>query len=199
MILGKCREDRCTLFGILSRGSYLQSTNKMYKLTLKENGNLEISCGSRIYWQTGTINSTIDCLYLSQSGKPALIGEDYSKIWRVELLPSSRTVNLLIIQDDGNLVVYDQCGKALWESETQGGCNNVIHSQGLVDLLYLFNTCLNFVHCECHSVIVLFVDGYDVFVSYIMPYDYETIKLFLLDWNFFYKEIQNLEADRVCL
>ena len=180
---------------ILSRGSYLQSTNKMYKLTLKENGNLEISCGSRIYWQTGTINNTIDCLYLSQSGELALIGVDYSKIWRVELPPSSRTVNLLIIQ----IVVYDQCGKALWESETQGGCKNVIHSQGLVDLLYLFNTCLNFVHCECHSVIVLFVDGYDVFVSYIMPYDYETIKLFLLDWNFFYKKIQNLEADRVCL
>ena len=28
-----------------------------------------------------------------------------------------------ILKDDGNLVVYDECGETLWESKTSGKCN----------------------------------------------------------------------------
>ena len=30
-----------------------------------------------------------------------------------------------ILQDDGNLVVYDECGKILWESKTSGKCDAI--------------------------------------------------------------------------
>ena len=30
-----------------------------------------------------------------------------------------------ILQDDENLVVYDECGEILWESKTSGKCNAI--------------------------------------------------------------------------
>ena len=42
---------------------------------------------------------------------------------------------MLILHDDGNLVLYDRCGKTIWESDTSGKC-----FQGLDQLIYLKNT-----------------------------------------------------------
>ena len=43
-------------------------------------------------------------------------------------------IKMLILHDDGNLVLYDGCGKTIWESETSGKC-----FQGLDELIYLKN------------------------------------------------------------
>ena len=46
-------------------------------------------------------------------------------IWEAEFLGMDSDPKDFILQDDENLVVYDECGEILWESKTSGKCNAI--------------------------------------------------------------------------
>ena len=50
------------------KGSYLQSASGANKLTLQQNGNLEIVCKNTSVWSTSTFDSDINSMRLDDSG-----------------------------------------------------------------------------------------------------------------------------------
>ena len=46
------------------KGSYLQSASGVYKLTLQQNGNLEIVCKNTSVWSASTFDSDINSIRL---------------------------------------------------------------------------------------------------------------------------------------
>ena len=48
----------------MKKGSYLQSASGVYKLTLQQNGNLEIVCKNTSVWSTSTFDSDINSMRL---------------------------------------------------------------------------------------------------------------------------------------
>ena len=95
------------------------------KLILQENGNLEIFCGSYSIWSSGTYDYNIDALHFNSEGKILILNKDKSVA--KELVPShvfqqSHGAEKLILEDDGNLVLYDYNSDPLWATGTNGKC-----------------------------------------------------------------------------
>ena len=44
-------------------------------------------------------------------------------MWEAEFTRKDSEPDELILQDDGNVVVYDKCDEILWESKTSDKCN----------------------------------------------------------------------------
>lgn len=62
-------------------------------------------------------------MYFKKSGKLVLYGKDETDLWS---RPTETLHNLpkrLILQDDGNLVLVDKFGSAVWATGTNGICN----------------------------------------------------------------------------
>ena len=121
------------------------SSNGKYRLYLREAGYLDLTCGNTTIWVACTVGYNVDSLYFGKDGLGLfLYGKDgsnwmlYGKTEMSVWKPRSQNagqVEMLILHDDGNLVLYDRCGKTIWESDTSGKC-----FQGLDQLIYLKNT-----------------------------------------------------------
>ena len=109
----------------MKSGNYIQSENGLFKLTLKENGKLEISCKGKKIWFLSTLIAAIDFLYFNINGKIIIIGKDNITAWITPVFTRNTRNRLLLMQNDGNLVVQDQCGRTLWESRSYGICGTV--------------------------------------------------------------------------
>lgn len=93
------------------------------KLIFQENGNLEILCGSYSIWSSGTYGYNIDALHFNSEGKILIINKDKSVAKQlVPFWKSTYGAEKLILQDDGNLVLYDYNSDPLWATGTNGKC-----------------------------------------------------------------------------
>ena len=111
--LGNCQKEKCFRNEILARGKYLQSRNGRYKLYLRKNGNLVLTCKERPIWTSFTSNSTVNFLYFDEEGTSLILrGKDNSTVWRA---PSTGLGKELVLQDDGKLVLYNSCNTSVWE------------------------------------------------------------------------------------
>ena len=93
------------------------------KLHLNVNGNLVLHCEDKQIWSTNTSNSSIEFLYFGKNSTLSLRKKENISIWKAEFTGKNSEPQELILQDDGNVVVYDKCEEILWESKTSGKCN----------------------------------------------------------------------------
>ena len=93
------------------------------KLIFQENGNLEILCGSYSIWSSGTYGYNIDALHFNSEGKILILNKDKSVAKQlVPFWKSTYGAEKLILQDDGNLVLYDYNSDPLWATGTNRKC-----------------------------------------------------------------------------
>ena len=125
LFLENCQGDRCFKNGILKVRKNLQSWNGVYRLILNDTGNLEIWCKREKIWTTNTDDDYIESLIFDNDGKISLLGKDNSSRWQMKLLSRNSKPHLMLLQNNGNLVVYNKCGNRLWESRARGKCDNI--------------------------------------------------------------------------
>lgn len=126
---GYCQGDRCVrgnTGATLEIGQSLWSQNKKYQLAMQGDGNLVIYCrhGStkpgKYIWHTKTHNIAIaDGLRYESNGNLALYRYDRVRAWE---LNQNNESCYLVLQNDGNLVLYGCYGKVYWHSRTYGKC-----------------------------------------------------------------------------
>lgn len=75
-----------------------------------------VACGGRAMWSSLKINNDVDFLYFSKEGFSLILhGKGNITIWRA---PTEGQGDSLILQDDGNLVLYNYCNKSIWETRS---------------------------------------------------------------------------------
>ena len=99
-------------------GTSLKSQNDAAKLILSNTGNLEVWCKSKKLWTTNTNDDYVNSLYFKNDGNIYLLGKDNNTRWSTGINPSNSKLDMMMIEDNGNLAVYDECGKRHWESRT---------------------------------------------------------------------------------
>ena len=122
LFLENCRRDRCNANGILKIGRSLHSQNGAAKLVLTNAGNLEVWCKMEKLWTTNTNDDYINSLNFKNDGNIYLLGKDNSNRWSTEINLKNSKPDMMLIQNNGNLGVYDKCGKRYWESRTTVQC-----------------------------------------------------------------------------
>ena len=126
--LENCEQEKCIRNGILRKGKHLQSRNEMYRLYLRENGNLVLTCQERSIWISFTFNKTVDFLYFDGEGTSLVLrGKDNSNVWKVQTAALGKE---LVLQNNGKLVLYNSCNKSIWEKGSKKLCRT-----GLLSLL----------------------------------------------------------------
>lgn len=99
------------------------------KLILQHNGNLELLCGSQSIWSSNTYDISIDGLHFSSAGKLLIYRKDKSIVKNLlTVFQSTARAETLILQDDGNLVLYNDNNIGIWSTDTYGKCitgNNI--------------------------------------------------------------------------
>ena len=118
-----CKKDRCKVNGILIIGKYLQSQNGYSRLILNDTGNLEIWCKSKKLWTTNTNDHYVDSLIFKDDGKIYLLAKDNHSRLEIGTSLTNSKPQLMVIENDGNLVIFDECGNRHWESGTGGLCS----------------------------------------------------------------------------
>ena len=104
-------------------GKSLQSQNGDSRLILTYTGNLEIWCKNKKLWTINTNDDYVDSLLFKDDGKIYLLAKDnHSRLEIGTSLTNSRP-HLMLLQNDGNLVIYDECGNRHWESRTGKLCS----------------------------------------------------------------------------
>ena len=121
--LGNCFHHRCLVKGLLKKGSFLTSKNGKLKLILQENGNLEILCGDYSIWSSKIYGTNIEELHFNSEGKLIIFNKDKSVAKRI-MSPWDDTYGAekLVLQDYGNLVIYNHYNRPLWSTGTNGEC-----------------------------------------------------------------------------
>jgi hypothetical protein len=101
----------------LKLGEYLQSNNGSYLLIMQNDSNLVLYQGYpwKSLWSNGTWNMNITQCIMKSNGEFAMYSNG-SQCY------SSKTSNnpgaYMIMQDNGNLVIYNASGKAIWSTNT---------------------------------------------------------------------------------
>lgn len=104
------------VFAVLTMGSQLTSPDGSHRLVMQTDGNLVIYNSKNIAtWTSGTSGTTAH--YLGWLTSFSLVDTAGNRIKVLANLSGPRD---LIMQNDGNLVVYNEAGKAIWNSGTAG-------------------------------------------------------------------------------
>lgn len=74
-------------------------------------------------WTTNTNDDYLNYLSFKKDGNIHLLGKDNNTRWSTEIKLVNSKPDMMLIQDNGNLGVYDKCGKRYWESRTTGQCS----------------------------------------------------------------------------
>ena len=119
IISANCKNNKCVPQAILKRGNYLESLDGKYQVHLRQNGNLEVTTGTALLWSTGTINVGVDFLYFNWN-ELSLRGTDNKTIWKANSI-YSEWYDELVIQNDGNLVIYNRCDEPMWATNIYEG------------------------------------------------------------------------------
>ena len=96
----------------------LYSENGKYRATMQQDGNLVVYSGATALWQSGTSGLGYARLRLEASNVLSVYLYDQNKVvWKTAA--STRTAAGLVMQSDGNLVLYDTTGASMWQSGTK--------------------------------------------------------------------------------
>ena len=124
--LDNCLQEKCMRNGILRKGRYLESRDQIFKLHLRENGNLVLTCQNRSIWTTFTSNKSVDFLYFDREGTSlALRGKNNSNVWKIQ---TSALGKELVLQENGKLVLYNSCNASIWEKGGKKLCKKGLFS-----------------------------------------------------------------------
>jgi len=134
--------------GIFQKGTSLMSLNGTFKLVFQGDGNLVLLCrndantGYTPFWQSGTGSGEVANpgfqLQLLNGGLAIYSFVESpgtnDPIW-AKSGPGAAPKSVLIVQNDGNLVIYNPSMKAVWQSGTSAmeepGCNVPDAARGL--------------------------------------------------------------------
>ena len=126
IFLGNCKNDTCARNGLLITGKHLLSKNGKYRLDFQNSG-LHLSCGSKTIKKYGFSNN--EALYLDAEGLSLVLLNSllpiFSGLYKSGIIWKAGTkgrANKLVLQDNGNLVLINECNETLWETETAGEC-----------------------------------------------------------------------------
>ncbi len=100
---------------VLRAGMELKSRNGEFQLEMQSDGNLVLYDGSRPTWSTGTSGRTGAAAVLQRDGNFVLYW-DGRALWASMTDRNGSSANVLVIQVDGDLVIYSGSGTALWST-----------------------------------------------------------------------------------
>lgn len=98
----------------LGQNEALWSCDGRFVLVMQGDGNLVLYQGATALWHTGTFGTDSNAAGLYNGN--LLVGGPTSLHWASG--SSGPADSVLIVQDDGNLVIYSPAGSALWDSHT---------------------------------------------------------------------------------
>ena len=134
LLAQNCYNDRSIGNAVLQIGQSLTSCSGFYTFSLQEDGNIKIICDGNKIWESNTKRKDIDALYLAKGG--LTLNETNKTVastggaWKRDTGPEA-----IIMQNDGNLVMYDKNGNAQWDLGTIGRCLTGTHlSNNSMDL-----------------------------------------------------------------
>lgn len=122
--LGSCSGDRCLKgsldSAILELGTSLFSQNGKYELKMQTDGNLVIYCNNgNAIWHSDTWGrAVVGGLHFQVDSN--LVIYDPTPIWHSGSYNTGGTT--LVMQDDGNCVMYTRSGIAVWHTSTYNRC-----------------------------------------------------------------------------
>ena len=131
-----CTGDTCYNGGglqdvSLTPGQFITSRNGGVMLVLQNDGNLAVKCTDtwRPVWQSATRRRYVNHVnraVLQRDGNLAVL--DYRGVAIYNSNSQHRGGAMLVVQDDGNLVIYTNYdGHAVWESGTRGHCGETVY------------------------------------------------------------------------
>ena len=106
---------------MLQIGKNLTSSNGFYTFSLQKDGNLEIICDGNKIWESNTKGKDIDALYIVKGGL-ALYEANKTVAWTGGAWKRDAGPETIIMQNDGNFVMYDKIGNAQWDLGIIGRC-----------------------------------------------------------------------------
>ena len=74
-------------------------------------------------WTTNTNDHYVNSLHFKNDGNIYLLGKDNNTRWSTKINLTNSKPYMMLIQGNGNLAVFDKCGKMHWESSTTGQCS----------------------------------------------------------------------------
>jgi uncharacterized protein YaiE (UPF0345 family) len=106
------------------KGQYLISDNLQYALAMQPDGNLVLYASSNeVLWQSGTVDhgsvTGARSFAFQSNGNLVLLNSVGDTLWATGTIGQSAGEQL-VVQDDGNVVVY-QNGHAVWQTHTAHG------------------------------------------------------------------------------
>ena len=123
---------------MLQIGKNLTSSNGFYTFSLQKDGNLEIICDGNKIWESNTKGKDIDALYIAKGGL-ALYETNKTVAWTGGAWKRDTGPETIIMQNDGNFVMYDKNGNAQWDLGTIGRCPTGTHlSNNSMELKLVF-------------------------------------------------------------
>ena len=123
---GYCSGDRCAKpsatgsYANLKLGEQLISKNGKYDLRMQHDGNLVEYCnGNKPIWHSATYGKSVTGGLRFQSDSNLVI-YDPNPIWASGTYHSGATT--LVVQNDGNIVMYTRDGTPVWHTDTCNKC-----------------------------------------------------------------------------
>jgi hypothetical protein len=107
---------------VIHEGYYLQSQNGQYRLICQDDGNVVLyGPGDRVRWSTLT-NGTGTPPYriVLQADRDFVLDDSERALWKSNTYWPSHPGTIIVVQNDGNLVMYDVGGAPVWASNTAG-------------------------------------------------------------------------------
>ena len=120
--------------GVFKKGKHLQSNHGIFKLTVQENGSLEILCRNKSMSSTDTTTDNADFMYLKKNGNLVLYGKDETDVWEIDTSNGVFEPQKLQLKNDGKLFLLDQFNSVVWASATDSVCDQRL----LLSLICIF-------------------------------------------------------------
>lgn len=101
----------------LEEGQSLVSRNGKYMLDMQGDGNLVLYWEHQAIWQSHTRRDVPDSAIMQADGNFVVyVGQQ--AVWNSGSTQSDRGAYSLVVQNDGNMVIYTAANKPIWESHT---------------------------------------------------------------------------------
>jgi hypothetical protein len=90
----------------LKKGQTIKSASGVYSLKLQDDGNVVLEKGSTVLWATGTNGKDIDAFTVQDDGNLVAYAKGRHPKWSSRTNGKGGRDTVLLLQNDGNLVLY---------------------------------------------------------------------------------------------
>ena len=115
---------------ISQKGSFIQSSNNVFKFILQESGNLQLLCHNKAIWSLDSSN--VKYMVSQENGNLRLYQNDGKVVW--ETYSNEYHAETFDLNDNGNLVFYGKYGNPVSDSRRY---RKIIFSGGKIMFLKL--------------------------------------------------------------